>query len=509
MARTLTWPWHGLIKGSVVQLPNGMTKPYDQPINSQRSAFGPGDTHLIVVPGVTPITNEEFALTPPGGRYWAGKALLSGNTLYNRQLDGWIYQALDGSRWRVNLAQRTIGDSSSSIRFSITRFGEFHVAAETRIRNVTVPVGLLPIEKRALFFADLGSRTDAVIKLHSVSPSGRNAVIAWCVFNTAPSSSIVTDTRPRAYTFAQVSLTGSGDSIGAQVTVLYNADDVMEITETTSGGLSNTLGPLQADVETGREPLFDEQGTQIGDTITYRYSGSVAVVTGSGWRGPESAATTKKWLVMLPFEGENPSPRYLSFTDSWALGRASFSVSTARSRIARVYYSGHTDEAQDAIPSLSGGASASGNCTLKWEGPGQNWSASVSYGASSSINGGTLTLGINLDGYHASESFPNSGFISGQQVGGEFGGDPFGRVPIFGSGMGLFSKAWKFSLYSNNLIGISLQINDEPALFEGVFTPDGFQPYSAAFPGDVRHFGSFNPESEQFVVGSPVPINWA
>ncbi|MGA3683833.1 hypothetical protein, partial [Pseudomonas graminis] len=102
------------------------------------------DTHLIAVPNVAPITEDEQALAPAGGSFWAGRALITGNQLYNQQLAGWIYQALDGSRWSVTLLQRTMGEASTTLQFSISRFGDFGAAREVRRRTVAVPLGRLP-----------------------------------------------------------------------------------------------------------------------------------------------------------------------------------------------------------------------------------------------------------------------------------------------------------------------------------------------------------------------------
>ncbi|WP_268797509.1 hypothetical protein [Pseudomonas huanghezhanensis] len=509
MQRLLVWPWHGLINNSSIQLPSGMTKPYTQPPNAQRTLIGAGDTHLIVVPGISPITDEELALTPPGGSYWAGRALISGNSLYNRQLDGWIYQALDGSRWRVTMLQRTISASTTRLQFSISRFGEFGVAPEARLRTVVVPLGQLSFEDRINFFSDLGSESATAVRLHSVSTSGRNAVLAWSAFNTTDQSDMDTDARLRPYSFAQVTLSGFGADVAVTVTVLYGSGEVMKVERSLTGGGQNQFALLSATEEIDREPILNEQGVAIGDKVTYNYPSSLGVVSGNGWQGPTSSSTAIKWLVMLPFEGEQPSPCYLNFTDSWAIGGASFSVATSSPRIANEYYNGEVNIVQNGVGVVSGGAVSAGNSTISWEGPGDDWVQSVSYGSSGSINGDELTLGVSIDGVQETQSYPGGSFQIGPSIGGVLEGSAIGRVPQFGAAVGSLSKFWHFSLYSNNLIAISHQVNQQPAVFEGALTPAGYLKQSGSYPiDDVRHYGSFNPASQEFVVGSPTPVNW-
>jgi hypothetical protein len=509
MQRMLVWPWHGQVKNGLIHLPDGSTKAYNQPPGGQRALSGAGDTHLIAVPNVAPLTEEEQALAPAGGSFWAGRALITSSQLYNQPLAGWIYQALDGSRWSVTLLQRTIGEASTTLQFSISRFGDFGIAPDVRKRTVTVPLGRLPASDRAKFFADLGSVNAVAVQLHAVSSSGRNAVLAWSAFNTTSGTDTDTDLRMRPYSFAQVSLTGSGETLAVAVTVLYGSDDVMHFKQEVVGGAQNQYAVMGAGSETDREPIFDQQGTQIGDKVTYNFPTSLGVTEGPGWQGPTSSSTVIKWLVMLPFEGENPSPCYLDFTDSWSMGAASFSVDTTQPLITNEYNDGSVDILQPGSYSLSGGCAATGNTTIKWDGPGEEWAQWVSYGSSSSINGSVLTQSMSVDDMHESESFPNASFRSAPPVGGFLDGSAIGRVPEFGAVVGTLVKLWYFSIYSNNLVAVSHQFNQDPAVFDGVLTPGGYRPTSGSYPvDDVRHYGSFNPATQEFVVGSTSPVNW-
>lgn len=509
MQRMLVWPWHGQVKNGLIRLPNGSTKAYNQPPGGQRTLTGGGDTHLIAVPNVAPITEDEQALAPAGGSFWAGRALITGNQLYNQQLAGWIYQALDGSRWSVTLLQRTIGEASTTLQFSISRFGDFGAAREVRRRTVAVPLGRLPAEDRVKYFADLGEENAVAVQLHSVSSSGRNAVLAWSAFNTTSGTDPDTDFRMRPYSFSQVTLTGSGEALSVAVTVLYGSDDVMHVKQEVLGGAQNQFALMGAGSETDREPIYDQQGAQVGNKVTYNFPTSLGVQEGPGWQGPTSSSTVIKWLVMLPFDGEEPSPCYLDFTDAWALGAASFSVTTTEPRITNEFNNGTVDIVQLGTYSLSGGCVATGNATIKWDGPGEGWNRAVSYCSSSSVNGSVLTLGVSVDDLHAADSYSNASFQAPPPAAGFLDGSGMGRVPEFGAGAGSLAKVWFFSIYSNNLIAVSHQVNQDPAVFDAALTPDGYFPASGSYPvDDVRHYGSFNPATQEFVVGSVSPVNW-
>ncbi|MCO7557376.1 hypothetical protein, partial [Metapseudomonas otitidis] len=121
--RVLFWPWHGLLYENRLILPNGQSRAHPMPDQSDFAVSNPGDTHLIRVAGVPPITPEEAAQAPDGGEYWAGTALLSGTDLYGQRLNGWIYQAPSGSNWWLRLENLSVGASSTTGRFRIRRFG--------------------------------------------------------------------------------------------------------------------------------------------------------------------------------------------------------------------------------------------------------------------------------------------------------------------------------------------------------------------------------------------------
>ena len=216
--------------------------------------------------------------------------------------------------------------------------------------------------------------------------SGRTAILALSMFNTASQNDTSIDTRSRSYLFVRVSLAGSGASLSLDSEVLYGVDDVFSSTSSSSGGGYQELSFYGATEEIDREPIFDEHGVQIGDTVTYEYPSAVAVQDApGGWRGPGSISSTVRWLVMVVFQGETPVPCYLNFEDGFSIGAASFSCSTDRAQIVEEFNDGTNRVSQPGISHLSGGGSSSGKSTISWQGPGDAWARSVSYGDRKSV----------------------------------------------------------------------------------------------------------------------------
>lgn len=105
-------PWHGLVKGGVIELPNSGTKALagETPVS--------GDCFLVQVPGQPAVTTS--AEDAAQGMEWTNYGLLYGSQhiLYGVALNelSWLYIAPDNSVWRVQYA-----NGSGDLTF--TRFG--------------------------------------------------------------------------------------------------------------------------------------------------------------------------------------------------------------------------------------------------------------------------------------------------------------------------------------------------------------------------------------------------
>lgn len=510
MNRTLVWPWHGLVRGSFVHLPNGDTLPYDQPLGLQTAIYGPGDTHLISVKGIEPITPEEAASAPPGGHYWDGQALITGASLYNRSFQGWMYQAEDGSRWRASLIAGTINAGLTNVRVTLTRFGEFGVAAESFTTLLVAPVGQADDNMRRKLSGNLGFPGDEVVRLHSFSPSGKTAILAWSLFNRSSDRDAQdVDVRPRAYTFYKISLERTETAVLISGEVLYSFDDVYSEDRSESGtpysrfGNSGALG-----LEIDRKPIIRD-GKYLGDTVTYDFSPVVEVISGDSgnWNGPSSLEVTRRWMVMVVFDNETVRPCYLNFHDTYARGEASFTGQTLSPKIIEEYTDGTQQIIDDGKLNITGGGFGSGQGAVTWEGPGAEWSRTNNYSVSSSWDHGNLSV-VAVDGEHvSSEVYEDTRFIMWTDSGASFGGFG-GSLPNYQAG----GKRWSLVFYSNNLIAVtSVDVYiDQTERVEGVITSKGYQAVESigVLPADMRHYGSYNPATEEFIILSPDKVNW-
>lgn len=92
-------PWHGLIQGGTVRLPNGATRPATRP------GIGNGSVYALIPHGVTPAATADAA-DVAAGRTWLNYGLLAGSCLYEQNISAnrqsWVYIAPDNSLWRVS-----------------------------------------------------------------------------------------------------------------------------------------------------------------------------------------------------------------------------------------------------------------------------------------------------------------------------------------------------------------------------------------------------------------------
>ena len=131
-------PFHGLVKGGQLTLPNAATMPYPQPVGEH---WQQGSTALIKhpnAPGVT-RTPEAQAEDAAAGLQWWDRAILSGNQLYGKELPGWIYIDPNGGRWLVTTTLSTAHISGGVCTVTLSRFGVLGGEPESYTYSVTVP----------------------------------------------------------------------------------------------------------------------------------------------------------------------------------------------------------------------------------------------------------------------------------------------------------------------------------------------------------------------------------
>lgn len=173
-------PWHGLVQGGVLTLPNGGTMAYPQPVSTSFTSGPSGsitnypqDTYGIThrhAAGLPPVTSSAADIA--AGREWRNEATLSGGRyqVYGKPLDGWVYIDPDGGRWVVKIPAIREQDARSltstlNVAVSFLKFGELGVAPALWPWSVTLP---LP---------DIGASGSGYLMIDAIKPDGSAAVI--------------------------------------------------------------------------------------------------------------------------------------------------------------------------------------------------------------------------------------------------------------------------------------------------------------------------------------------
>lgn len=164
-------PWHGLVKGGQVYLPNGTQRPYPQPGDTIHNMAG--NTSLLARPGVPEVerTEEEQEADAAAGRQWWNVAVRAGNRLHGREVPAgsWIYIDEAGDRWlaSLNLAGATGGGTRN---LTLRRFGVLGGAPTEYVYSVTVP------DMEQATPAITGSDGTLIVLRHHSNPTGSASV---------------------------------------------------------------------------------------------------------------------------------------------------------------------------------------------------------------------------------------------------------------------------------------------------------------------------------------------
>lgn len=151
-------PWHGLVVGGQINLPNGQTRPYvgDAPQG--------GDAYKIKIPDYPAVTTS--ATDQALGMQWLNFGILAGRNrvIYGKTLSGsWFYIDPAGARWRISCSSGT-----DSVNVTL-------VSADNTVSQVISNVPLSP-----LLHADLRvSLSGKPIHVVDISSTGRKAILTW------------------------------------------------------------------------------------------------------------------------------------------------------------------------------------------------------------------------------------------------------------------------------------------------------------------------------------------
>jgi hypothetical protein len=409
----------------------------------------------------------------------------------------------------VNFGTRTVSAASSTFSLVFTRFGEFGIPAETFTRSFSVAIGQLSTTDRLKFSVNLGGQSNVNMRLHAVSDTGQNVVLAWMAYNNEGQANI--DSMPRAYAFLKLSLEGSGEGLLVTQDLLYGPDQVRVDGDYPNQSYYSIDSTGTSMIEKDREPILDENGVEVGHTVTYEYSTDVNLKSelNAGlyfFPGPVEFTRLQSWIVAVGFVGEEPMPCSLkcSLTASRAMVGLNFVTDT--DQIQREFNTGHVDIVQPGAGHVSGGGSSGGSLTVSWESAGETWASSITFSTVSQVEGDNV---INLQTFNGEENtYPNSGYGAVGFLGdGSLWTDEANKV-LVSAGLGISISQWKFDFYSNNLMGLSYRKNAEAYQFIGGLTIDGLVAQTGAYPSAVRNYGSYHPFSQQLVIGSSTPVNW-
>lgn len=210
-------PYHGMIKGGEIHLPNDGRQATPQPVGMVDGDLA-GSTYLQRMPWAPGgVDTEEDVLA---GRHWADYAILGGcrQMLHGKALSGWIYAAPDGKPWWVdisNLLSVSVGNSfSRTVR--LRPFGQVGRPGSTR--SVSVSLSSTGQSTPSL----TGARS---LWLADITPDGSRAILEVVLITEHNPDPGLGRIYPVGYWLLE--LTGSGSGISASLSVLRTRAEVL------------------------------------------------------------------------------------------------------------------------------------------------------------------------------------------------------------------------------------------------------------------------------------------
>ncbi|GGC87488.1 hypothetical protein [Halopseudomonas salina] len=511
------WPWHGPVANGAITLTDESTRPYPQPIDTVGPDIyaGPGDTHLITVPGIDPITPEEEAVAPPGGEWWAGQALITGASLYGQALRGWIYQAEDGSRWRVHIRNAVVSASDTVGEFVTRRFGEWHVEPQEKVQGFALGYGRATGADAAKVFADLRSSANGVLRLHSVSSTGRHAVLALAAYQSANVSPL--DKKPRPYRFYLCSVTGTGADLLVNVSLLYDIADIRPASIFTEPPIDNRILGYVLGPEVARSPAT-EDGVYVGDRVTYDFATEVLTGPGGGTDVPRAGEYTEhyRWMWAVRFADETPVPVYFHLGLVSQVTNNGLQWETATQRVQVERTDGTTQIEVLGLAQLAGTRVANTDAVFETEGAAQNWIQPLPCSVTSTVSGDVVS-NVYLVGSETATVGGQDLENLGRPPGALLTGDNLSRRPIAqvfagpkDSQLGSeINVQYLLDLFSNNCMGLSTRSTSTAGSYVGALTPDGLKTSTGTWSEtNLLQYGSYNPKTGQIIIAAPTPVNW-
>lgn len=295
-------PWHGLVEGGLMVLPNDTIRAYPQPPAKTDVIGGVttpipdthGSTYRVAVPGVLPLerTPAELAADTAAGREWRHEATLSAARLqlYGKPLDGWIYVDPDGARWLVRCAQldeNVLYSTAETLALTVTlaRFGELGGAAEeyeypATITNWGIDSGTVPSTVRLLVDDVRGDGAAAVVMVHQRS------------FDSGATQDV-----RRAHSFLELTITGPGSAALVAISVIRSRSQVVQLDTVPYTAALHLAGWHKLAVSEGGTGEW-EWVTYAGDYADYGYPSNPWLGDGGYSTRTDGFFTVEWWYVL-------------------------------------------------------------------------------------------------------------------------------------------------------------------------------------------------------------------
>lgn len=219
-------PWHGLIKGSKLELPNGSTIPFRQPAGS--GSLERGSTSLIDL-GAPGIPNGEQP-DPATNKKWLNQAILS-DQIHGVKLPSgaWVYQSPDSSLWLVTTSLHGSSGVSENVTVKLVRFGEFGREKEEYTYTIPGP-NVSDIQYFYWGHPNWNHWVDYIeLRKWCSHPKGHSAVFSCSGLpKQAPSSSFVVSEELVYIAWFEITLSGSADACVISCDQIY-ADKMLPL----------------------------------------------------------------------------------------------------------------------------------------------------------------------------------------------------------------------------------------------------------------------------------------
>lgn len=514
-------PYHGLVQGGSMTLPNATTKTYPQPNADWPDAAG--TTHLVAVPGVPSVvrTTAQAAADTAAGHQWRNAAMLSGGEqqLYGRNLNGWIYIDPAGARWHMEfsayLPTATFDVALAlNVTLTATRFGVFGGVLETH----TYPLSLADWGQQGYpaqeGFPQTGggfeSITHCSLLMDAIYSNGSKValLVHHKRLSGAPGTGDTTvDLMVRhPMGWLELALSGPGSALAVGLTVLKNRSQVATITtqtvsampdQVTFPALNGRTAPTIYQVRVGSQnfeldfsrlvSVRPDELTGGWKWISYRvkHRGTVnASLTESGNSYLRAFARSADFDMAMEIDGA-PQFTYSIHTESSTSGEYEYlATPDASGKVFYAYDFGGTGIT--TIDGVTTSATIPASATTGLD------SGAISTSPVLMSAGGALYNGTDLTGFV---------FRSGWRL-------TVQDLPLYGLPIG--TPRFDFCRYSGQVFGFRAHINSTESRHSKQVSPAGVTAagVTRTFSATERLYSSWCPHTGQVASLSTTPVCW-